>query len=539
MIHNIFSAHSNLSPSARKAWAISRQLFKAKAMPTDQIEALIAIDGDAIAPFRMALAKDGSRHGSARREQVVDAIGSRPATTQHRSTTIALLASFMDDQEGMVGAKAVAHLTTYGPQVGGLLLKALAIGNRWSRSYAARALGTLGGIRAVSGLITALQDDDKRVRSDAAEALGKIGDSQATQPLFSALTDPNWLVRESASSALATFSDQEIIDKLTHFLDSDDHRVRAQAVHTLSNMDSPASLAPLISALDDPHFEVQWDAVDALATLNNSTAIPALLAHYHQGDKMLRHKITTGCITIGIHHVAAQLIHPNSNIRIASAEMIGQQQKINLLDDLTHAWHQERDNEAQMWLMIAIGQLATIAGERAPKLAIEALIEGSQSSHHPVRYHATKALESLRHPLAEQHIKQPTTPTKITIQCPSCLHPLQLQPPLTGKQWHCTQCHLGFSMRQGSSGNLIVTPNTVAPAMPSTAHPSQPWFEVLQVEPNADAQTIQLAFRTLLKQCHPDKVASLGAEFQQLAEQKTRRLTQAFRAGLEERQHKK
>jgi len=379
------------------------------------IDALIAIDSDGIAPFRMALTRDGNRHGSARRELVVDAISNAPSLEHHTSTAIALFASFIDDQEAMVGAKAVAHLATYGPQVDGILLKALTIGNRWTRSYAARALGEFGGVRAVPGLINALQDDDDRVRSDAAEALGKLGSSQATQPLFSALTDPNWLVRESASSALATFSDQEMIDKLTCFLHDDDHRVRAQAVRTLSNIDSTMTLAPLISALDDHHFEVQWDAIDALATLNNSDAITPLLTHYQQGDKELRHRIALCCNTIGIHHVGAHLSHSDTNIRIASAELIGQQKRPDLLSELTKAWHHEGNADVQMWIIIAIGQLAAIAGSSSPNPAVHALIDAAKSPHRAVRYHATKALESLHHPLAEQFIQQPTHPTKVAI----------------------------------------------------------------------------------------------------------------------------
>ncbi|MDQ6965257.1 MAG: HEAT repeat domain-containing protein [Mariprofundales bacterium] len=532
MIHNIFSAHSKLSPAARKAWSISRQLFKAREITAEQIESLLAIDSDAIAPFRMELTKNGNRHGSARREQIVDAIGNSSTADNHRSTAIALLASFIDDQEGMTGAKAITHLSAYGAQVTGILLKALSVGNRWSRSYAARSLGTIGGIRSVSGLINALQDEDKRVRSDAAEALGRIGDSQATQPLFKALADPNWLVRESASSALATFSDQEMIDRLTKFMNSEEHHIRAQAVRTLGNINHPDALEPLIAALNDRHFEVQWDAIDALATSNSSAATPALLAHYHTGDRELRRRIMAGCNTIGIDHVAAQLTHPDPAIRTAAAEIIGQQQKSSLLDDLTAAWQQERDHEVQMWLVIAMGQIAATTASQTPDHTIKTLIAAAASPHRPVSYHATKALEALPHPLAEQYIQQRATPTTIDINCPSCLYTLRLTPPLTKKRWHCPHCSLGFTIRQDAAGALIISPTTKMP--PTSTTQSKRWFDILQVDQHADAATIQQAFRQLLKQCHPDRVANLGAEFQQLATQKTRTLTQALRTGLEE-----
>jgi len=534
IIRNIFSAHSRLSPAARKAWEISRRLFKGSEVLTRDIETLIAIDSEGIAPFRMALEHDGNRHGSARREAIVDAIHN--ATTnnkQHIPTTIALLASFIDDQEGMVGSKAVAHLAGYGPRVDGLLLKALHDGNRWTRSYAVRALGEFGGIRAVPSLIRALQDDDERVRSDAAEALGKLGDAQATQPLFGALTDPNWLVRESASSALASLSDQEMVDKLTLFLQDDDPRVRAQAVRTLGNINSPAALSPLIAALDDHHFEVQWDAIEALTTPDNHQAVLPLITHYHQGDKELRSRILTACTVIGIPHVSALLTHSDTNIRSACAELLGQQQSPEPLHALVEAWQQENDHGVQMWIIIAIGQLTMLAGKSSPDHAIHALIDGAKSNHRSVRYHAIKALESLHHPLAEQFIEQPIRPTKIAIACPNCLRRLNLQPPLTNKQWHCPQCNLGFTIRQGAKETLIVAPITAFPTTPPSSIDSTHWFKILQVERNASADTIQQAFRTLLKQYHPDRVAGLGAEFQQLAEEKTRQLTQALRTGLE------
>ncbi len=532
IIRNIFATHGRFSPTERKAWAISRRLFREKALSNDDIRALIAIGGEGVTPFRMVLERDGGRHGSARREAIVDALHAAPEADQHASTVIALLASFIEDPEGMVGAKAVAHLATFGPKVDGLLMKALGSGNRWTRSYAVRALGAFGTVRAVPTLIRALQDDDERVRSDAAEALGTLGDSQATQPLLSALADPNWLVRESASSALAALNDREVVEKLTRFLHDEDPHVRAQAVRTLAHLDPSVALAPLIHALDDDHFEVQWDAVDGLASAHNSAAVAPLLARYHDGDKELRHRIAAACGRIGYQHVIAHLTHDARTIRLAAAEMIGQLRDMQWLPELTARWRHETDPEVQMWLIIAIAEMTATAGKASPNPAVEALIAAADSPHRPVRYHATRALEGLRHPLAEQFIQQRIHPTCVRITCPNCLQPLRLHPPLTGKRWRCHHCNLGFTIQQQKGAQLTVVPETSRTSPPIQPEGDEPWHTVLGVPPDADAATIQRAFRGLLKQYHPDKVAGLGAEFQRLAEAKTRQLTQALRAGL-------
>jgi len=82
---------------------------------------------------------------------------------------------------------------------------------------------------------------------------------------------------------------------------------------------------------------------------------------------------------------------------------------------------------------------------------------------------------------------------------------------------------------------LLVTPATASVHGSTLPSQSALWFEVLQLQPDADVAAIKGAFRTLLKQYHPDKVAMLGTEFKQLAEQKTRLLTGALRRGLKQR----
>lgn len=67
--------------------------------------------------------------------------------------------------------------------------------------------------------------------------------------------------------------------------------------------------------------------------------------------------------------------------------------------------------------------------------------------------------------------------------------------------------------------------NTTAEADP--AAPLSPW-QVLGVSPGASQEAIHAAYKKLLLQYHPDRVAHLGEELQQLAHRKTLAIQEAY-----------
>lgn len=64
---------------------------------------------------------------------------------------------------------------------------------------------------------------------------------------------------------------------------------------------------------------------------------------------------------------------------------------------------------------------------------------------------------------------------------------------------------------------------------------SQSWPAVLQIPADANADEIRSAYKSLMGQYHPDKVASLGKDLQELAERKSKEITAAYRAAMQER----
>jgi DnaJ like chaperone protein len=59
--------------------------------------------------------------------------------------------------------------------------------------------------------------------------------------------------------------------------------------------------------------------------------------------------------------------------------------------------------------------------------------------------------------------------------------------------------------------------------------PPASWDEILNVSPDASMDEIRQAYRVLMSQYHPDKVATLGEDLKKLAERKSREITQAYR----------
>jgi DnaJ-domain-containing protein 1 len=91
-------------------------------------------------------------------------------------------------------------------------------------------------------------------------------------------------------------------------------------------------------------------------------------------------------------------------------------------------------------------------------------------------------------------------------------------------------------------GYRLVT--TLSQRLPSPREPSSPPrtpprtppagnrspHEVLGVSPGASAEEIRAAYQKLIQQYHPDRVAGMGLELRELAEQRTKELNAAYDA---------
>lgn len=58
------------------------------------------------------------------------------------------------------------------------------------------------------------------------------------------------------------------------------------------------------------------------------------------------------------------------------------------------------------------------------------------------------------------------------------------------------------------------------------------WYEILQITENSNLDQIKVAYRQQIAKYHPDRVAHLGKELRDLAEEKTKEINYAYGIAL-------
>lgn len=84
--------------------------------------------------------------------------------------------------------------------------------------------------------------------------------------------------------------------------------------------------------------------------------------------------------------------------------------------------------------------------------------------------------------------------------------------------------------------HLVLSKPTPPKAPPPPAQPpagfAPGWTRVLELPADASLDEIREAYRRLMSQYHPDKVASLGRELRELAETKSKDISVAYQEAL-------
>ncbi len=84
----------------------------------------------------------------------------------------------------------------------------------------------------------------------------------------------------------------------------------------------------------------------------------------------------------------------------------------------------------------------------------------------------------------------------------------------------------------GTSTDNQADSSSDAKASQSQQKPKQSPHEILEIDKNATREEIQAAYRSMVKQYHPDRVAHLGKELQELANQKFIEIKEAYTSML-------
>ncbi|HJV62476.1 MAG TPA: DnaJ domain-containing protein [Albitalea sp.] len=95
--------------------------------------------------------------------------------------------------------------------------------------------------------------------------------------------------------------------------------------------------------------------------------------------------------------------------------------------------------------------------------------------------------------------------------------------------------YMVVSALTGSKRNAAQAPVDAEPPPTPADHGPQHWSEVLGVDRAATTDAIRAAYQQMMSQYHPDKVASLGPELRDLAEEKTKAIVAAYEQAVKER----
>lgn len=128
----------------------------------------------------------------------------------------------------------------------------------------------------------------------------------------------------------------------------------------------------------------------------------------------------------------------------------------------------------------------------------------------------------------ERRTEQASAVDAIAFACARCSASIRLSLPAPAEAIRCPRCRHGYRVSTVSlDPTVVLLLSDSAPAR--TARKVAPSaFAVLELEPTQDLARVRLAYRRLVGQYHPDKVAGLGSELRRLAESKTRELIRAY-----------
>jgi len=222
------------------------------------------------------------------------------------------------------------------------LIAALNDGDTAVRQTAARALSEFRDTRAVEPFIAALNDSDLAVRQTAARALSEFKDTRAVEPFIAALNDSDTAVRQVAARALSEFKDTRAVEPFIAALNDSDAAVRQVAAKALSEFKDARAVEPFIAALNDSDTSVRRDAAEALGELKDARAVEPLITALEDGDASVRQVAAKALSefkdTRAVEPLIAALNDSDTSVRRDAAEALGKLRDARAVEPLMAAF---------------------------------------------------------------------------------------------------------------------------------------------------------------------------------------------------------
>jgi HEAT repeat protein len=207
------------------------------------------------------------------------------------------LISALNDRSEIVANNAAEALGEIGdPSAVKPLIEKL--GDERIKQNAAKALGEIGDIRALRPLIVAYKESDRYsqldfalqmfkvdqavecfiealdsdiigLRSTAAYILWSIGDVRAVEPLITALYDGDEYLSIHAILALTHIGDRRAAKPISAFVSTGSISLRIQAIYALGELGDADCIEALTACLNDENEDIRWEAQGSIECIRD------------------------------------------------------------------------------------------------------------------------------------------------------------------------------------------------------------------------------------------------------------------------------
>ena len=274
------------------------------------------------------------------------------------------------------------------------LIKGLKHEKKEVRSGAAIVLGEMKATAAVEPLMQLVQQDKEiSVRRAGVTALGTIGDVRALPVLVSALGDGDPLVRSDARNAVKNFK-EAAIPELINGLKNSNVQVRLGSISLLTDLKATAAVEPLMELVQqDKETSVRRVAVTALVAIGDARALPSLVAALGDSDSSVRNTARNAMKSfkeLAIPELLKGLKHEKKEVRSGAAGVLGEMKAVAGVEALMEVVQTDKEGEVRGAAVRALGSIGDV---RALPVLVEAL---GDSDYNTSRFYAPDAVKSFK-----------------------------------------------------------------------------------------------------------------------------------------------
>jgi HEAT repeat protein len=317
-----------MSVSSKLGWQLDKgEVGAIYCIAQRQWKQCVEIGAPAVEPL-VAVFRGGNEHARVDAADALGQIAVRLGDSALRDQIVKLLIAALTDVDQNVRRTAAKALGSIGDvRAVEPLTVTLKQGRQDLRQTAAEALGQIGDGRAMEALITVFRGGDTRMRIGVTDVLAqvaaRVGDSslrdQTVSLLIAALTDVDQNVRRTAAKALGSIGDVRAVEPLTVALEQRQKDLRQTAAEALGRIGDKRAVGALIAALNTDIGLVAAEALDSIGWQPDKSEAAA--AYWIAKDQWDR------CVEVGLAAVEpliAALKNTDARVQRSAARVLGE-----------------------------------------------------------------------------------------------------------------------------------------------------------------------------------------------------------------------